>query len=330
MIGSIIGGMIGQAGANQAAGTAQGAAQQAYLANQAQAQANRSDASPWTNAGRNAISRIGQLLGWGTLENPGKPGTLYEFTGDNSNQGIAVADMKNFIRTMYGEGALDPAKGAPATVATPTLDLLNVPTKFGDDPGYKFRLEEGQKALDRSAAAKGMLLSGAQIQATNDYNQGMASQEYGNWWNRYTSATAANNATKQQDYSNKNTAFGQDWTKFTYGREKADAYVNNYLNMLSGMSGQGANSTTALAGTNSGLVNSGANYLASAGQYAGNAQMAGANALASGIGNGFNNLMTGAWMGFNPTSGIFTGGGGGSSSLTPAGQAVGRGAWPVR
>jgi hypothetical protein len=53
------------------------------------------------------------------------------------------------------------------------------------DPGYQFRLEQGNQALDRSAAARGGLLSGAQIAASTDFNSGMASQEYQNAWDRY-------------------------------------------------------------------------------------------------------------------------------------------------
>lgn len=55
---------------------------------------------------------------------------------------------------------------------------------FTADPGYKFRMEEGVKALDMSAASRGKLLSGAQDKAIQQYGQGMASQEYGNAYNR--------------------------------------------------------------------------------------------------------------------------------------------------
>jgi hypothetical protein len=53
------------------------------------------------------------------------------------------------------------------------------------DPGYAFRLAEGNKALERSAAARGGLLSGAALKSTARYSQGMASQEYGNAYDRY-------------------------------------------------------------------------------------------------------------------------------------------------
>jgi hypothetical protein len=56
---------------------------------------------------------------------------------------------------------------------------------FQQDPGYAFRLSEGQKALDRSAAARGGLISGGAMKAATRYGQDMGSQEYQNAYNRY-------------------------------------------------------------------------------------------------------------------------------------------------
>lgn len=63
--------------------------------------------------------------------------------------------------------------------------------QFRQDPGYAFRLAEGQKALERSAAARGGLLSGGTLAATQRYGQDMASQEYQNAFNRYQIERAA-------------------------------------------------------------------------------------------------------------------------------------------
>lgn len=56
---------------------------------------------------------------------------------------------------------------------------------FQQDPGYRFRLSEGQKALERSAAARGGLISGGAMKAATKYGQDMGSQEYQNAYNRY-------------------------------------------------------------------------------------------------------------------------------------------------
>lgn len=57
--------------------------------------------------------------------------------------------------------------------------------QFQQDPGYAFRLSEGQKALDRQAAARGGLISGGALKAAQRYGQDMGSQEYQNAFNRY-------------------------------------------------------------------------------------------------------------------------------------------------
>jgi len=57
--------------------------------------------------------------------------------------------------------------------------------QFTADPGYGFRLAEGQKALDRQAAARGGLISGGALRAAQRYGQEMGSQEYTNAFNRY-------------------------------------------------------------------------------------------------------------------------------------------------
>jgi len=56
---------------------------------------------------------------------------------------------------------------------------------FTTDPGYAFRLAEGQKALDRQAAARGGLISGGALKAAQRYGQDMGSQEFTNAFNRY-------------------------------------------------------------------------------------------------------------------------------------------------
>ena len=63
--------------------------------------------------------------------------------------------------------------------------------QFQADPGYAFRLGEGLKALERSAAARGGLMSGATGKALQRYGQEAGSQEYMNAFNRYQTERAA-------------------------------------------------------------------------------------------------------------------------------------------
>jgi hypothetical protein len=56
---------------------------------------------------------------------------------------------------------------------------------FQQDPGYAFRLSEGTRALERTAAARGGLLSGSTLRGAQRFGQDLASQEYQNAFNRY-------------------------------------------------------------------------------------------------------------------------------------------------
>lgn len=56
---------------------------------------------------------------------------------------------------------------------------------FQTDPGYQFRLDEGQKALERKLNASGKTFSPEAAKALLEYNQNMGSQEYNNSYNRF-------------------------------------------------------------------------------------------------------------------------------------------------
>lgn len=58
---------------------------------------------------------------------------------------------------------------------------------FQSDPGYQFRMDQGQQALERSAAARGGLLSGTALKDTTRFSQGLASQDYQAAFDRFQS-----------------------------------------------------------------------------------------------------------------------------------------------
>lgn len=124
---------------------------------------------------------------------------------------------------------------------------------FETDPGYQFRMEEGMRGVEGSAAARGGLLSGAALKAIQKYGQGLASQEYGN----------------------------------AYGRFNADQ--TNQYNRLAGLvnTGQGAtNQVTNAAGQ---FGQSQANNLIGAGNAQASGIMGSTNAIVGGINSGINN-----------------------------------------
>lgn len=55
---------------------------------------------------------------------------------------------------------------------------------IANDPGVEWRLKQGQRALDASAAARGNLMSSGQAKALQDFGQNQASQEYQQAYNR--------------------------------------------------------------------------------------------------------------------------------------------------
>jgi len=63
--------------------------------------------------------------------------------------------------------------------------------QFQADPGYGFRMQEGMKALNQTAAARGGMLSGNALRGAQEYGQNLGSQEYQNAYNRYQSERAS-------------------------------------------------------------------------------------------------------------------------------------------
>lgn len=56
---------------------------------------------------------------------------------------------------------------------------------FQTDPGYAFRLAQGERGVEASASARGGVLSGAALKGIDQYNQAFASNEYQNAYNRF-------------------------------------------------------------------------------------------------------------------------------------------------
>lgn len=98
-----------------------------------------------------------------------------------------------------------------------------------DDPGYQFRMNEAQKALEKSAAARGTLRTGGFVKDLAGYMQGLASQEYQNAYDRALG-----------EY---NLAYG------IFDRNQANIY-----NRLYGASGQGLNAANAYGNNQSSLA----------------------------------------------------------------------------
>jgi hypothetical protein len=108
------------------------------------------------------------------------------------------------------------------------------PEQLTTDPGYGFRLSEGLKALERSAAARGGLLSGGTGKALTRYGQEMASQEFGNAYNR---GLTEYNALRQREAEGYNRLAGIAGVGGTTAQQLSAAgqqYGQQASNLLSG------------------------------------------------------------------------------------------------
>lgn len=93
-------------------------------------------------------------------------------------------------------------------------------------PAYRFRLQEGQRALERSAAARGQLFSGATGRALTRFGQDLASTEYQNEFNRRAAlAGIGQSATSQLTQAGLTTASNVGNLQQQIGRAQASSYL---------------------------------------------------------------------------------------------------------
>lgn len=105
------------------------------------------------------------------------------YTTESSPSSIDAAIRKRIDPSIYTAKAQAPSAAPDADFGALNREFTNA--DFVRDPGYEFRLGEGMKGLERSAAARGGLLSGAALKAASRYNQDFASNEFGNSANRF-------------------------------------------------------------------------------------------------------------------------------------------------
>jgi len=138
--------------------------------------------------------------------------------------------------------------------ALPELEAASRYTPFGmdqfqQDPGYAFRMSEGMKGLERSAAARGGLLSGSMLKGIQRFGQDLGSQEYMNAFNRYQTERNARlnplqslagfgqTSTNQLGAAGQAMASGVGEALGAAGQARASGYMGQ-ANALSGALGQ--------------------------------------------------------------------------------------------
>jgi hypothetical protein len=209
-VGSVVAGLIGQRG-QQAAGAAYG---QAGKNADFIRRLNEAKLSPWYQSGQDAQNVISGLLGLG------------HYVPDGQGYGGQKLDSSDW------QG-----------------DQQNAFSKFQASPDYNFRLSEGTKALDRSAASRGMLLSGAQTKGVQQYGSDLASGEYANWFNRLAGVGSQGLSAAGTGVQSNLNALGQQNQALA---GQASAYQNSANALASGIS-SGINNALSL-GAYTGMI----------------------------------------------------------------------------
>lgn len=271
LLGSIGSSLIGSSAASDAAATQSAADQQASALagtagtqalgfQQAAGTAAQSEIAPYTTAGAGGLNALQYGLGTG---------------GTANGSGVAQGSLT----TPYGQ-----------TFSAPTgLTEQN-------DPGYQARLQLGTDAIQKSAAARGSVVTGGTAKALDTYGQDYASNEYGNVYNRALSTFQNNyndyNTNQTNQYNKLAALAGTGQTAATTAASLGQTAANSEAGTVTGTAAtQGQDLTNAATATASGYVG-------------------GANAWSNGITGATNNLTNLALLGKLGAGSGVTGGGG--------------------
>jgi len=101
-------------------------------------------------------------------------------------------------------------------------------SSFTTSPDYQFTLGQGQDAINRSAAARGGVLSGAAVKAGETYAAGLADQNFGSYVNRLAGVAGAGQAaTNATTAAGTNMANQNSAAIMGAGNARASAYNEN-------------------------------------------------------------------------------------------------------
>jgi len=240
-------------GSNKAADAMQSSSAQSNAISQQIYGQQRADQMPYMQSGYQALNALNRLYGLDQVSTD----TSDYGSGAGAGMGFRITDMKyknkkpiyvdkdgrGFVQAQYGENkgewiptgqtydqwkmpAKTPAPAQPAAGGQTTTDQDRY-GGFYASPGYQFRLDEGGRAYDRSAAARGMLLSGAQVKAQERFGQGVAADEFSSYANRLAAIAGVGQVANQ----NVGNAAGQ------YGQNASNAMMNSGMARASGYLG---------------------------------------------------------------------------------------------
>jgi hypothetical protein len=197
---SVLGGVMGASAAGDAADAQLAAAREASNTQRYMYDQTRMDQAPYRDVGYSALDALRARLGL-QISNPSPMPYQIPYNG---------------------QGGPSSASNAPWT----TNAQFNPQQLMQEDPSYQFRLAEGEKALNRSAAAGSGQLSGATLKALSKYNQNFASNEFTNSINRLSAlAGVGQSATNQVGAAGNAMANNVSDLQTQMGNARAAGYV---------------------------------------------------------------------------------------------------------
>jgi len=171
---------------------------------------------------------------------------------------------------------------------------------YQTDPGYAFRLAEGQKALDRQAAARGGLISGGALKAATRYGQEMGSQEFQNAYQRAMAQETTNYNRALTGYNTEvarsDTGYNRLASLAGVGQTSTDKIGAAGQAMTSGIGAAGQNMTSGISGSLGNYGNAASEAIGAAGQARASGYVGQANALTNALSTGTNLYMQSQMM----------------------------------
>jgi len=155
---------------------------------------------------------------------------LSSYLASNAQQDSAE-QANNTLWNMFNQTRTDnlPMLAARNGALSNMVNLTTPGKQFDQmqlDPGYQFRLDQGQDALDNRLRAAGKFYSGSALKAGTDYNQNFASNEFGNIFNRNASlAGLGQTATSATQALGANTANNVANNQTDMGNARASGYM---------------------------------------------------------------------------------------------------------
>lgn len=176
----------------------------------------------------------GTMPPWGArVDQPGTPGPKSDPTPTNTTVGGGDYTPPGGYTTRgggfdFGFGGGAPGYSMPGYVDPGQFDPgpafsykdFTAPTgeSITQDPSFQFRMDQGRKALESSAAGKGILRSGDTMKDLLAYGQNFASQEYGNIYNRALQEYDTNRKTNWDSW---NSGYQGRRDAYSFGADRA-------------------------------------------------------------------------------------------------------------